>query len=470
MKKYDFVIIGCGISCLYFLKKVKKMGLPLKIAILEKKPIAGGRIHSIKIGDNIIDSGAMRFNKDHKLLWKLLKEYQIPGVEELVSRINVKLGMELEKKFKEFLREGSGDKYARFAFGEIAKTKFTAAEYQKLKLWYGYDQEWEEFNCQRLCQLYLPNYDANEYFHVKDGLSQLINAMFKDLEESFDFFIGEKVVKIAEGNNIYTWSNKHFVGDHIIFACPPHSIMHINGTNELRTVCAGVGATTLNRIYAKFRDDSWFPKEVIHSSRPISQVVPIGDGVIMISYTTERGAKYWIEREIDGTLWEALREDLRSIGMEVREKPEWIKQNYWNPATHYYRPNFSGKKTQEWSFQPILGKNWHIIGEAFSMNQGWMEGALQNAELFFKKYFGGKLKTMEKIYTMKEVEKHNTEKDAWLVLYGNVYDVTRWIPVHPGGDVIKYGIGKDATEMFENVGHNEDALEFMNNYKIGKLG
>jgi cytochrome b involved in lipid metabolism len=29
-----------------------------------------------------------------------------------------------------------------------------------------------------------------------------------------------------------------------------------------------------------------------------------------------------------------------------------------------------------------------------------------------------------------------------------VYDVTDWISIHPGGDVILYGVGKDATAMF----------------------
>ena len=190
----------------------------------------------------------------------------------------------------------------------------------------------------------------------------------------------------------------------------------------------------------------------------------------MISYSTNREAKYWIEREINGTLWKSLKEDLISSGLKVGDnKPEWIKQNYWNPATHFFRPGFNGKKTQDLSFKPLISKDWHIIGEAFSLNQGWMEGALENAELFYKKYFGGKLKTMEKTFTMKEIEKHNNENDAWLVLFGNVYDVTKWIHIHPGGDVIKYGIGKDATEMFKSVGHNDDALEFMNNYKIGIL-
>jgi cytochrome-b5 reductase len=70
---------------------------------------------------------------------------------------------------------------------------------------------------------------------------------------------------------------------------------------------------------------------------------------------------------------------------------------------------------------------------------------------------------------MKEVAKHNKKEDAWMALFGNVYDVTDWISIHPGGDVILYGAGKDSTAMFTGVGHQEDALQFMEKYKIGIL-
>jgi len=198
----------------------------------------------------------------------------------------------------------------------------------------------------------------------------------------------------------------------------------------------------------------------------VCQTVPISENIIMISYSTNRDAKYWIQREIDGTLWKTLKEDLE---LKDVDKPVWIKQNYKNPGTHYWKPGFDPEKTQLLSFKPLLKRNWHIIGEAFSMHQGWMEGALENAALFFKKYSSNKLQMKDKVYTLQEVARHNQLHDAWTPVHGNVYDVTNWIHIHPGGDVIKYGIGKDATDMFKSVGHQEDALEFINEFKIGIL-
>lgn len=470
MKKYDFIIVGCGISCLYFLKKLKGLNIQYKTAILEKKPFPGGRIQSLTIGNEVIDSGAFRFTDKHYLVKSLLNNYEIKDIEELDSKISTKVTPNLFRKFSEFLDECKNSKYDNYSFGEVAKSKFTMAEYETLKLWFGYDQKWEESNCRNLATHLLPNYDSKKYFHVKNGLSQLVNLMYEELKENYDFFFGEKVMKLADGNNIYTMSGKHFTAENIIFACPPHFIKNIEGTEQMTPLLVGVGEQVLNRIYAKFNNNSWFPKEVVHCFEPISQIVPVNEEIIMVSYSTNRSAQYWMQQEMNGTLWKTLRDDLIANGIKIgNEKPVWIKQNYWNPGTHYYKPGFNAKKTQNLSFKPIHNKKWHIIGESFSENQGWMEGALENTELFFKKFFSGKLQMPDKKYSLKEVEKHNKDNDAWLAIHGNVYNITNWIDQHPGGSVIKYGIGKDATNMFISAGHHEDALEFMNHYKIGIL-
>jgi len=73
-------------------------------------------------------------------------------------------------------------------------------------------------------------------------------------------------------------------------------------------------------------------------------------------------------------------------------------------------------------------------------------------------------------YTLEEVSKHNKKGDAWIALQGNVYDVTKWIPQHPGGDAILQCIGKDATDIFEGIGHPSYVYDTVRpNYLIGRL-
>jgi len=58
-----------------------------------------------------------------------------------------------------------------------------------------------------------------------------------------------------------------------------------------------------------------------------------------------------------------------------------------------------------------------------------------------------------------EVAKHNTEGDLWVIIEGNVYDLTKFLPDHPGGKkAIMLFAGKDATEEF-NMLHPPNVLK-----------
>jgi L-lactate dehydrogenase (cytochrome) len=58
-----------------------------------------------------------------------------------------------------------------------------------------------------------------------------------------------------------------------------------------------------------------------------------------------------------------------------------------------------------------------------------------------------------------EVAKHNGPQDCWVIVHGRAYDVTDFLPEHPGGMkiILKYA-GKDATEEFDPI-HPPDTLD-----------
>ncbi len=71
-------------------------------------------------------------------------------------------------------------------------------------------------------------------------------------------------------------------------------------------------------------------------------------------------------------------------------------------------------------------------------------------------------------YKLEEVKKHNKKENGWVILYGNVYNITDWIDNHPGGDIIISALGSDGTDLFEETGHSKSSLEHIEEYKIGK--
>eukprot|EP00397_Hematodinium_sp_SG-2012_P007267 GEMP01007309.1.p1 GENE.GEMP01007309.1~~GEMP01007309.1.p1 ORF type:complete len:967 (+),score=138.71 GEMP01007309.1:60-2903(+) len=74
-------------------------------------------------------------------------------------------------------------------------------------------------------------------------------------------------------------------------------------------------------------------------------------------------------------------------------------------------------------------------------------------------------------YTLGEVAKHNTKEDCWVVVNGQVLNVTSFLPDHPGGELaILTFAGKDATEEF-NMIHPPDVItKYAADAIIGRLG
>ncbi|KAJ5834227.1 Cytochrome b5 [Penicillium robsamsonii] len=73
-------------------------------------------------------------------------------------------------------------------------------------------------------------------------------------------------------------------------------------------------------------------------------------------------------------------------------------------------------------------------------------------------------------YTLKDVAAHNTKGDIWMIIHGQVFDLTEYLQDHPGGaDALIEVAGTDATADYEDVGHSEDAREIMQPFLVGTL-
>src|SRR5207247_11082743 len=57
-----------------------------------------------------------------------------------------------------------------------------------------------------------------------------------------------------------------------------------------------------------------------------------------------------------------------------------------------------------------------------------------------------------RLISTQEVSKHNSREDCWVIIHDKVYDLTKFLPEHPGGTrVILNQAGKDATAVFDPI-------------------
>lgn len=77
---------------------------------------------------------------------------------------------------------------------------------------------------------------------------------------------------------------------------------------------------------------------------------------------------------------------------------------------------------------------------------------------------------MAKIITRAELAEHKSARSIWMAIHDKVYDVSKFLEEHPGGEevLLEQG-GQDATEQFEDVGHSTDARELLEQYEVGEL-
>ncbi len=80
-----------------------------------------------------------------------------------------------------------------------------------------------------------------------------------------------------------------------------------------------------------------------------------------------------------------------------------------------------------------------------------------------------------KTFTVAEVAVHNKPSDCWIIIENKVYDVARFLDLHPGGsDLIIPYCGKDATTAFNTQGgrrssHSQRAINMLQQYLLGDL-
>lgn len=384
----DTIIIGGGIAGLYYAYKYLQ-GKSFKI--LEKSDYIGGRLktsifhkHSVVCG-----AGVGRWYKDI-LLKKLLKDLNIP--------------FKKSKSIKNFLpKEVSAVKFINSIIATIKK-------YHKLHP--NYSGSFRDIILKLFDKHILDNFiringygdfvneDFREtiyHYGLEDNLNMdIFSVPWDELVKKLINIIGtsnikvnccvKKIQDIGEVGNftIHTNCGTYHNVKNIIIATDISFIHKIFPNNSLYKYVCG---QSFSRIYAQFDVESInimknYIKGYTVVNGPLQKIIPMAPdaGIYMIAYNDNKNADATknIKRQKLASLVET------TIGHKVNIMD--IKIFYWKIGTHYFKPYFWS--ISEWSKylsrMQNPKKNIIVVGEAFSLNQGWVEGALESVEAVYK--------------------------------------------------------------------------------------
>jgi cytochrome b involved in lipid metabolism len=70
--------------------------------------------------------------------------------------------------------------------------------------------------------------------------------------------------------------------------------------------------------------------------------------------------------------------------------------------------------------------------------------------------------------TQDSVATHDSPpKRVWVTHEGKVFDITNYLPDHPGGDVIIDAAGQDIAPFWETYYHSDDARQLLATMQVG---
>ena len=483
---YDIVIVGGGISGLFLAYKL--VDTNLNILVLEKEKEYGGRVHTIYNNGYHYECGAARFSNKHNKLLTLIHELglkediiELPDkIESIINgkkdecKIN-KLLMESILKSKEYKKEYLKD--ILFYQYLIDVYDYKTADY--INSCFGYDSEFFKLNADAAINMFKKDlfHGDTKYYVLKNGLSSIIKEIVELLESS-----NNVTLKLDEGLSemsdslVTTDKGYKYNYEKIIFTIPQESLKQVEYLKDVKEIDS-VNGIPLLRIYFKYpvKDCKVWFKNIKRTTTDnyIRHIIPIdyNNGLIMISYTDELYANMLLTIYNSGKdkLIKAIHKEIKELfGIDPPE-PEDVMFHYWENGCHFWKVGEDMNNVYEKMLKPIDGKELYICGESFSKKQAWIEGSLESC---YDVMSSMKLKNIKvKQKKEKKLKKYSIDEvlkeDKWIIMdiedELRVYDLSKWISEHPGGDKIYNGIKANMYYKDKNKAPKSPMEIFMGN-------
>lgn len=395
-------VIGGGISGLYV---ASQLTIHNDVSLFEANNRLGGRVHTIYKGNDVtFETGAGRFNRNHKRLFRLLRKLNL--VDKVTPISN-------ERKYYHNDKEANYNALVgRTLFDVIvaAKNNYTNEQLKSITLKdfmvsvvgnkttdeiinaFGYQSEFETQNA--YTSLHVFEHDFNDdiqYYGLNGGLSQITTVLHKMLQkQDCKIHMNTNVVDYDPNTNTLTYKSKTVTKSEIfskvVFCVTKDTLSKFDTLLSYDKLLSNflknsIESAPLNRMFAQFplnKDGtSWFSGiKRFTTNTLIRYVVPLNatTGLLQISYTDRQYADMWNEMSLKNAERKLLTE-LRQLFPSIKiPNPLWIEKYYWKEGATYWKPNYTyynNKRTN----------NYYIAGEMTSkFHTAWIEGALESAE------------------------------------------------------------------------------------------
>lgn len=409
---YDCVIVGAGIGGLHLSNTLSQKYKNKKICLCEMGQTYGGRVATFNQKNIVYEMGAARFNKNHKILYSLIKKYKLDkkmyklpsgwnniNTSKEISNskfknVNVLINSLIKKcqsKSRSYLQSKN--------LLEICEDLFNKESAQFLKDNHPYNTELTLLNGEIAVDLFKNDLNEDFDFYILfGGLSQLTKNLYQEYKKNGGQFKPyHKLLKYSYEDKIFTclFQNKdrtiEIKTNNLVLAVNGESMYDIKSNLNIPDVKAIKNSPLLRTysIYPKNSDGKYWFHDIgkVVTNNYLKFVIPydMQNGVIMISYTDGPNAKYWKKKIENQTQQDTLDKLLKkTFPDKVIPKPLDTRNYYWDDGMTYWKKNIDAKKISKNMIQPIKNISLYICGDSYSLQQAWMEGALSTSNSVFQ--------------------------------------------------------------------------------------
>lgn len=409
------IIIGAGIAGLTVANELAKKGE--KVLLLEKYNALGGRIATYRDSERKLqyEIGAGRIHKDHKRVHALIKKYKL-------HTYGISMEGSLYKTEKSFLVPNRFPLMFEVVAKQLLKLPKKVLEthtiselindfpfaFKQMLIKYPYYSEIHTMRADLALETFIGRGTMRsdgpaDYVGIVEGIDSLTDQLAEECEKNGVVIMRRHKVSniIPMKSDLYVVVGKsgkkdeevdfEYVCNRVIVAtcrCTAGDFIGLKGID----VFAKLATEPLVRIYAVYPKESngkvWFANSMdshkVVTDNELRHVIPINDksGLIMISYTDGKDCDVWRKLEKDQTkLEEKINQCVYDL-FGVKTKPIFLKAHVWPSGCTYWKPGHYDPTNESIKSLIPLKKfpNLHLVGESYSTNQAWIEGALEQAE------------------------------------------------------------------------------------------